>query len=55
MAHFPIVELLVQNGADVNQAENNGITPLLISSDKGYFSIVEFLVENGADINQVAE
>jgi len=51
--HFSIVEFLVQNGADVNQASNDGAIPLFMSSQNGHFPIVEFLVQKGADVNQV--
>jgi len=50
--HHSIVEFLVLNGADVNQATQNGHTPLFVSSQNGHFSIVNFLVQNGVHINQ---
>jgi len=34
--HLPVVKYLVENGADVNQAHNDGATPLFISSQKGH-------------------
>ena len=52
--YFSIVEFLVENGADVNQAAKNGVTSLLMSSQNGHFPIVEVLVENGANVNQAA-
>jgi ankyrin repeat protein len=42
----------VHNEADVNQANQNGDTPLILSAQNGYFPIVEFLVQNNADVNQ---
>jgi len=53
--HFSIVKFLVQNGADVNKAHENGTTSLLLSSTGGHVSIVEILLENGADVNQARE
>lgn len=37
------------NGSDVNQNEN-GLTPLLLASERGRNDIVQFLIEKGADI-----
>lgn len=46
-----IVKLLVENGADVNLANNHSSTPLHIVSQSGNKEIVAVLLENGADIN----
>ena len=35
--HFPIVEFLVENGADVNQATNDGFTSSLHEFSKWTF------------------
>ena len=47
--HFPIVEFLVENGADINQAENNGVTPLALSTQMGHEDVAELLQQHGAE------
>src|SRR3972149_1985973 len=47
-----VVFFLLNNGANVNQATNDGITPLYIASFKGYMGIVSLLLNNGANVNQ---
>ena len=46
-----IVELLVNNGADVNATHNGGGTPLHWAARKGHKQIVELLIANGANVN----
>jgi len=43
-------ERLVKVGADVNQQDEQGWTPLNFAAGKGNLPLVKFLVENGADI-----
>merc|ERR1712034_300311 len=50
--HLPVVKYLINNGAGVNQADNNGWTPLLLCSQNGNLSIVEYLINHEADVNQ---
>lgn len=47
--NLPIVKDLVENGANVNGA-NNG-EPLSVAARKGYKEIVQYLIENGANVN----
>ena len=49
--HISIVELLINNGANVNMASNSGFTPLHIAVDQGNVSFVEFLISKEADVN----
>lgn len=42
---------LIANGADINQASNEGATPLIIASQYGHSEIVEVLLKNKADPN----
>ena len=55
VGHFKMVELLIENGADVNYVPLNAYTSPLcfaVSSDSAEnLKIVELLLENGADVN----
>lgn len=46
-----VVELLVENNADVNARSDGGWTPLHNASDKGFQNIVRLLIKEGADVN----
>lgn len=46
-------ESLIQAGADVNQTEEQGWTPLNFAAGKGDLAMVKLLVENGAEIFKV--
>jgi ankyrin repeat protein len=46
-----LIRLLVDNGADVNSADTNGITPLYRACYPGNFDIFQILIDAGADIN----
>ncbi|CRG89394.1 hypothetical protein PISL3812_06430 [Talaromyces islandicus] len=46
-----VVELLVENNADVNARSDGGWTPLHNASDKGFKNIVQLLIKEGADVN----
>ena len=46
---FPIVQYLLQHGADKNKADNNGHTALFLAAGKGCLTVVKSLVEQGAD------
>ncbi len=45
-----IIEL-ISSGANVNQIDKSGLTPLILASAQGRFEIVESLISHGADIN----
>jgi hypothetical protein len=47
------VQSLIKSGADVNQQDEQGWTPLNFAAGKGDLSLVKALVENGADIFKV--
>jgi ankyrin repeat protein len=45
-----VITLLVDLGADVNAADDYGITPLMAAANMGEVSIIQFLVDRGADL-----
>ena len=45
-----IVKFLVENGANIEIKDNNGMTPLSNACRGGYLDVVKFLIENGANI-----
>ena len=49
-----VIESLIQAGADINKAKNNGYTALMVASEKGHAAIVEALIQAGADIDKAA-
>jgi ankyrin repeat protein len=52
---FENTKLLVQAGADVNEADPSGYTPLYYAVEHGYYDIVKYLLEQGADINETVD
>ena len=47
-----MVECLVNDGADVNDDDDKGKTPLYIALEKGHLSIVVYLINHGAVVNK---
>jgi ankyrin len=45
-----VVKLFVELGADVNQADDFGITPLMVAGNMGDTAIIQYLVDQGADL-----
>ena len=51
--HIDVVKLLIEAGADINQARtDNGAPPLFMTCQKGHIDTARLLIEAGADINQ---
>ena len=48
-----MVEFLVKNGANINQGDNEGWTPLHATASCGFSSIAKFLLDHGANIAAV--
>ena len=42
--------MLLERGADVNKARDDGATPLFLASHIGHVEVVRMLLEQGADI-----
>ena len=45
-----VVKLFVDLGADVNQADDYGITPLMVAGNMGDTAVIQYLVDRGADL-----
>lgn len=45
-----VVKLFVEMGGDVNQADDYGITPLMVAGNMGDTAIIQYLVDTGADL-----
>ncbi|TDP85636.1 ankyrin repeat protein [Halanaerobium saccharolyticum] len=50
-----IINLLVENGADVNSKNKKGLTPLMRASAFNNYEVVKALIDHGADINSKTE
>ena len=46
-----VVELLLKHKADVNAADKDGATPLLLAAESGHAAVVELLLKHQADVN----
>ncbi|NWH92148.1 MYPT2 phosphatase, partial [Aegithalos caudatus] len=51
--NLDMVKFLVENGADVNQQDNEGWTPLHAVASCGYLNIAEYLISHGAKVAAV--
>lgn len=47
---YEICQLLLENGADVNATQMQGVTALQSAAHRGNLALVQLLVENGADL-----
>ena len=50
-----VVKALIKAKAKVNQAAENGCTPLLIASEQGKLEVVKALIKAKAKVNQATE
>ena len=47
-----VVRILIDRGADINKARDDGATPLFIASAMGHVDVMSVLLERGADIDK---
>ncbi len=47
--HIEVAQILIQKGANVNQADAHGRTPLMFAALLGDLELVQFLIKRGAD------
>ena len=50
--HLEIVKYLVENGANINEKNKDGDTPLICASINGHLEIVKYLCQNGDNVNE---
>ena len=50
--HADVARLLIEEGADVGQAMNDGATPLLMACLNGHDDVARLLIEKDADVGQ---
>ena len=47
--------MMIELGADVNKAKNNGVTSLFSPAQFGHEAVVRALLQAGADVNKVED
>ena len=50
--HVDAVWLLLDNGAEVDRANEGGGTPLYVACQNGHVDAVRLLLDNGAEVDQ---
>jgi ankyrin repeat protein len=46
--------MLLEQGADIDKAMDDGATPLIMASQEGHVEVVSMLLEQGADIDKAS-
>ena len=52
VGNYNIVEMLLENGANINDTSETGLTPLMKASIYNYTNVIELLLSKGVDINK---
>jgi len=55
MGDLGIVELLINNGANVNATTRNGYNSLMVACVRNDTELVELLLKNKSDVNQISK
>ena len=50
--HLAVVQYLLEQGVDKDNAMNSGMTPLHIAAQEGHTAVVHCLLQQGADISK---
>ena len=50
-----MLRALIEAGADVMKARDDGLTPLYVGAQEGHEAMVRALIELGADINKASD
>ena len=45
--HWPVTELLIKEGAQLDQTDSHGRTPLMAAAKEGHAGLVELIVNKG--------
>ena len=49
-----IVQCLVEHGAKIDRADNDGVTALSLAASSGNLGVAEYLIDHGAEVNKAA-
>ena len=52
--HVGVTKLLLDHGADVAAADNNGLTSLMVSTQCGHVAVAKLLVRKWCKLNRIA-
>lgn len=55
LGYADIVRLLCEVGADADQYDDNGKTPLMMATENNYLNVMQCLIHAGADVNKKSE
>jgi ankyrin repeat protein len=53
--HEAVLRALIELGADINKAADDGSTPLYNAAQNGHETVVRTLMEAGADVNKARD